>query len=92
MRLGQAAVLGFLVLADALRARGDRRRAQPRREDPIVALAEAREKLLVGQLDAFRPHRVAPRQPVKLLGIDERPVEIPQNRLMPCASVFSVAS
>ena len=43
------------------------------------SLAEAREELLVGQLDPLRPHRVPPRQPVKLLGIDERPVEVPQH-------------
>ena len=51
-------------------------------EDPIVALAEAGEKLLVGQLDPFAAHRVAPRQPVKLLRVDQGSVEIPEDSLL----------
>ena len=92
VRLGQPAILGFLVVADPAHARGVDVRAEPDREDAIVALAEAREELRRRSARRLRAHRVAPRQPVKLLGVDERAVEIPQHRPTARSSVFVLLS
>jgi hypothetical protein len=48
-------------------------------ENPVVFLPEAIQELFVGQGEAFRGHRVAPRLPVIVGRIDERSVEIPEN-------------
>ena len=57
---GELAVDRFLGVADAPDDIARRGLAEPRREDAIVLLPEAVEELLVGQLDTFLAHRVAP--------------------------------
>src|SRR5262249_30668229 len=54
-------------------------RSEPPGQNAIVALAEARQEHVVREVDLLGAHRALPREPVILLGIDERPVEIPQD-------------
>ena len=80
VRLGEPAILRFLGLADPRHARDVHVRAEPDRNDAIVSLPEAREELRRRSARPLRAHRVAPRQPVKFFGIDQRAVEIPEDR------------
>ena len=61
----------FLRIANALDDISRNVGTEPVAQDAIVALTETVEELLVGEID-LAPHRLAPRAPVVVAGIDER--------------------
>ncbi len=63
----------------------------PLRDDGVVAQAEGFEELLVRERDAFGGHGVAPGQPMVLLGIDQRAVEIPKDGFNHAGNVAGIA-
>jgi hypothetical protein len=58
---------------------GRRIRAEPVAQDPIVFLSEALPERFRRQLNTFARHHDLPRLEVKVAGIDERAVEVPQH-------------
>ena len=74
----QAAIVPLLGVGDLVDAFGSGA-GDPLRNDGVITQAKGFEKLLMDERDAFGSHRVAPCQPVVLLGIYERAIEIPED-------------
>jgi hypothetical protein len=64
------AIKRFLCVADALDVFDSRVHAEPLRNNRIIALAEAHEEILMGDVDAFAVERVLPSPPMILLRVD----------------------
>jgi hypothetical protein len=78
--LGQPPILSFLGVSDPIDALQRRVGAEPHPQDAVIALSEAGLELIEGDGDAVRFERVLPRLPVERFRVDERAVEIPENR------------
>ncbi len=78
--LGQPAVLGLLGLGDPRDALVRGIGPQPDAQDAVVALPETGFELIEGDIDAIGLERELPRLPMERFGVDERAVEIPEDR------------
>jgi hypothetical protein len=75
----ELAVSDFFGIADSLDGPGVGILAEPLAQNRVVALAETREKILVGDRDSFTIEGFVPSAPMILLGVHEGSVKVPQN-------------